>query len=126
MTNIEKLTPGQKNEIKQLLNEFAEEISEIEDKKIKEGLNKLKLEVADINKNNVKDFLKDFKAELNVLKEYTEYKNIIAKLEEKLNKIEKEVVNPTKDELANLQKKVVKVNDIEDLSSEEIKKLANA
>lgn len=124
MSDFEKLTPEQKNEIKQLLNEFAQEISDLNNDNIKSSLDHLKEEVSDLNFKNVKDFLDDFKAELNILKEYTEYKNIVTKLEQKIDKIEKEIINPTKDELANLQKHIRQTKDIENLSPEEIKKLA--
>ena len=124
MSNFEKLTPEQKNEIKQLLNEFAQEISDLNNDNIKSSLDHLKEEVSDLNSKNVKDFLDDFKAELNILKEYTEYKNIVTKLEQKIDKIEKEIINPTKDELASLQKHIRQTKDIENLSPEEIKKLA--
>ena len=121
----EKLTPEQKNDLKQLLDEFSKEISELNNQEIKNKLDNLKSEIPGLNQENIKDFLKNVKAELNILKDYAEYKNIVGQLESKIEEIEKEILNPTKDELSKLQQNIKKIHNIEDLSPEEIKNIAD-
>lgn len=122
----ERLTPEQKNDLKQLLDEFSKEISELNNQEIKSKLDNLKSEIPGLNQKNIKDFLNDVKAELNILKDYAEYKNIVGQLESKIEEIEKEILNPTKDELSKLQQNIRKVQNIENLSPEEIKKIADS
>ena len=122
---MEKLTPEQQKDIKDLLNEFASEIENLKNEEIKNKLNQLKEEVWELDQTNINNFFDELKSELKILKDYAEYKNVVSNLEKKLSKIEKEILQPTKDELSNLQKKVKKINNIENLTLEEIKELAD-
>jgi uncharacterized protein Yka (UPF0111/DUF47 family) len=56
----------------------------------------------------VDELLKGVENELMILKEYTEYNNLIERFKEEIDKIVKKIVNPTKQELQKLQQIVNK------------------
>ena len=125
-----KLSIEQKNEISDSLNSFLEEIksSSIDDNK-KDQI-ETKIWELEEKMNTLKDadnLISSIEDDLKVLKEYTEFQNSFRILKEKLSQIEKEVIEPQKNELNNLKKQVLNSNwlDPKNIDPQELLEHAN-
>ena len=118
MSKPEKLTQNQENEIKELLNDFVKEIKE----KNSSVAEKIELKISELetkmntfeDANDLLDSIADELDELKkqnsldevVLKEFNEFKELLSKLREKVEEIEKNAVKKEAQELAELQKQI--------------------
>jgi len=128
MIDREKLLSNeQKDDLKGLLEDLSWQIKSKEevawiDVSVDEKLLKMSQKIDTLlTEKEAKDFLDDVKEELAVLREYQNFKELLWKLERKVDEIEKQYTSKVKTKIADLQKEVLDKNN---LTPKQMKELA--
>jgi len=107
-----KITIETKNEYKKLLSELSQSIKKTKQSisikiDVDEKVWKLSWKIDELEtQQQANDFLNDVKEELQVLKEYTEYKDLFELLEKKVEFFQKQIKKDTKNQLWELQQQI--------------------